>query len=164
MRLVMLEPDIAQNLGAIIRTGACLGLPVDVIEPCGFPFSLKAVRRSAMDYAEKAEIGHFASWQEYERHAALTGLRLVMVTPEAPLPSTAFAFGPDDALVLGSESTGLPQALRLGAHPAIAIPMLPGLRSLNVAIAAAMISGEALRQTANSTAGLLMIAETHNAR
>ncbi len=146
MRLALVEPDIAPNLGAIIRLGACMGLPIDVIEPCGFPFSLHAVRRSAMDYADHADITRHVSWQSYETHARTMGWRLVMVTPEAPVAYTAFAFSPDDVLVLGSESVGLPAPLRTGAGPAISIPMKHGLRSLNVAMAAAMVGGEALRQ------------------
>ncbi|HRE59930.1 MAG TPA: TrmH family RNA methyltransferase, partial [Micropepsaceae bacterium] len=112
MRLALVEPDIAPNLGAIIRLGACMGLPIDVIEPCGFPFSLHAVRRSAMDYADHADITRHVSWQSYETHARTMGWRLVMVTPEAPVAYTAFAFSPDDVLVLGSESVGLPAPLR----------------------------------------------------
>lgn len=151
MRLALVEPDIAPNLGAIIRLGACMGLPIDVIEPCGFPFSLHAVRRSAMDYADRAEIARYVSWTDYESHANTYGWRLVMLTPEAQTPYTSFAFGRDDVLVLGSESVGLPSRLRAGDFPAIAIPMEPGLRSLNVALAASMVCGEALRQTGRMT-------------
>ncbi|MFN4277148.1 MAG: tRNA (cytidine(34)-2'-O)-methyltransferase [Ferrovibrio sp.] len=144
MRLALFEPDIPPNLGTILRLGACLEVPVHVIEPCGFPFSVQAVRRSAMDYLEHADIRRHDSWEHFmaERPAG----RLVLMTTKAAIPYTEFRFAPDDILLLGRESKGAPDYVHAAADARLLIPLRPGLRSINVATAAAMVLGEALRQ------------------
>ncbi len=144
MRIALFEPDIPPNLGTILRLGACLDVPVHVIEPCGFPFSVQAVRRSAMDYLEHAAIHRHESWASFtaERPAG----RLVLLTTKAAIPYTAFRFAPDDILLLGRESRGAPDHVHAAADARLVIPIRASLRSINVATAAAMVLGEALRQ------------------
>lgn len=144
MRLALFEPDIPPNLGTILRLGACLDIPVHVIEPCGFPFSVQAVRRSAMDYLEHADITRHDSWEHF-RSERPTG-RLVLMTTKSAIPYTEFHFAPDDILLLGRESKGAPDYVHAAADARLLIPLRPGLRSINVATAAAMVLGEALRQ------------------
>jgi tRNA (cytidine/uridine-2'-O-)-methyltransferase len=144
MRLALFEPDIPQNTAAIIRLGACLGVAVDIIEPCGFLFSEAGFRRAGLDYVERAEIRRHPSWDAFR--AALTG-RLVLLTTKGPISYTAFGFAQDDTLILGRESAGVTEGVREAADARIRIPLRAGLRSLNVAQAAAMALGEALRQT-----------------
>ena len=144
MRLALFEPDIPQNTATIVRLGACLGVPVDVIEPCGFLFSEAGFRRAGLDYIERAEIVRHANWQAFREK---TPGRLVLLTTKAALAYTAFAFEGSDTLLLGRESAGVPDYVHEAAGARVAVPMRPGLRSLNVALAGAMILGEALRQT-----------------
>jgi tRNA (cytidine/uridine-2'-O-)-methyltransferase len=143
--LVLYQPDIPPNAGTLLRLGACLGVPVHVIEPCGFPFSDRAFRRAALDYPAHAEIHHHRSFAAFlaERPQG----RLVLLNPSGAIPYFAFRFAPDDMLILGRESTGAGPEVLAAAEHTLAIPMRPGLRSINVAIAAAMVLGEALRQT-----------------
>ena len=148
MRLALFEPDIPPNLGTILRLGACLDTPVHVIEPCGFPFSVQAVKRSAMDYLEHAEIHRHASWQHFQedrRTGHLAG-RLVLMTTRAAIPYTEFRFAADDILLFGRETKGVPDYVHAAADARLLIPIRPGLRSINVATAAASVLGEALRQ------------------
>jgi tRNA (cytidine/uridine-2'-O-)-methyltransferase len=146
MRLALFEPDIPPNLGTLLRLGACLEVPVHVIEPCGFPFSVQAVRRSAMDYLAHAEIHRHDSWERFvaERPPG----RLLLMTTKAAVPYTEFRFAPDDILLMGRESRGAPDHVHAAADARLAIPIKAGLRSINVATAAAMVLGEALRQCA----------------
>ena len=144
MRLALYEPDIPQNAGTLIRLGACLGVPVDIIEPCGFLFTDKALKRAGMDYLEMAEITRHASWEKF-REAAKG--RIVLLTSKASAPYIGFAFAPDDILLLGRESAGVPESVHDAADARLRIPLKPGLRSLNVAVAGAIVLGEALRQT-----------------
>ena len=144
MRLALFEPDIPQNTAALIRTGACLGIPVDIVEPCGFLFSEAGFRRAGLDYLSLAEVRRHPSWAAFQ--ATLDG-RLVLLTTKAALAYTAFAFAPGDAVLLGRESAGVPDFVHRSADAAIRIPMREGLRSINVAQAGAMVLGEALRQT-----------------
>ena len=144
MRLALFQPDQPGNVGAMVRLGACLGVPIDVIEPCGFPFSLRAVKRSALDYGEHAEISAHADWAAFR--AARPG-RLVLLTTKGSIAHTAAEYRPDDILLVGQESVGAPDHVHADASLRVRIPLAPGLRSLNVAIAAAMVLGEALRQT-----------------
>jgi tRNA (cytidine/uridine-2'-O-)-methyltransferase len=130
MRLVLFEPDIPQNCGALLRLGACLGVAVDIIEPCGFHLDEKRMRRAGMDYLDRANVKRHTSWDAYLRWRQG---RLILLTTRADAPYTTFAFRPDDNLMVGR--------IRL------AIPMCDGMRSINVAQAAAMAVGEALRQT-----------------
>jgi len=144
MRLALYEPDIPQNTGALIRLGACLGVAVDIIEPCGFLFSDKGLKRSGMDYLELAEVTRHASWAAFR--AGARG-RLVLLTSKASIPYTEFAFEADDIILLGRESAGVPDEVHDAAGARLRIPLKPGLRSLNVAQVGAMALGEALRQT-----------------
>ena len=143
MRIAVFEPDIPQNAAAIIRLGACLSLPIDIIEPCGFLFSDAGFRRAGLDYLERAEIVRHPSWEAF--CGARTG-RLVLLTTKASLAYTALAFMPSDTLLLGRESAGVPDFLHRAADERVRIPLKPGLRSLNLAQAGAMVLGEALRQ------------------
>jgi len=148
MRIALFEPDIPQNAGAILRLGSCLGVPVDIIEPCGFLFSEQGFRRAGMDYLERADWRRHASWDVFQAARAAEGPgRLVLLTSKAALPYTQFAFAAGDTLLFGRESAGVPDAVHESADARLRIPMRPGLRSLNVAQAAAMVVGEALRQT-----------------
>ncbi|HXJ00676.1 MAG TPA: tRNA (cytidine(34)-2'-O)-methyltransferase [Micropepsaceae bacterium] len=144
MRLCLFEPDIPQNAASIIRLGACLGVPVDIVEPCGFLFSEAGFRRAGLDYVERAEIVRHRSWETFR--AAAAG-RLVLLTTKASLPYTGFAFRGDDILVLGRESAGVPDHVHEAADIQLRIPLKAATRSINVAQAAAMVLGEALRQT-----------------
>ena len=144
MRLALFEPDIPQNTATIVRLGACLGVPVDVIEPCGFLFSEAGFRRAGLDYLDRAEIVRHPNWQAFREKAPG---RLVLLTTKAALAYTAFAFAASDTLLLGRESAGVPDDVHAAADARVLVPMRPGLRSLNVAMAGAMVLGEALRQT-----------------
>jgi tRNA (cytidine/uridine-2'-O-)-methyltransferase len=146
MRLALFEPDIPPNTGTLLRLGACLGVPVDIIEPCGFPFSEKSFRRAALDYLEHAEISHHSSWRAF-LEARAPG-RLVLLTTRATRAHTDFIFARDDTLIVGRETSGVPDFVHARADARLRIPMAPGLRALNVALAAAIVLGEALRQTA----------------
>ena len=148
LEIALFEPDIALNVGAIIRLGACLGVPVHVIEPCGFAFSERAWARSAMDYAEMAEIRHQPGWQAFRRETE--GQRLVALTTAGDRELGDFAFQPGDLLLMGRESAGLPDAVHAEADARVRIAMRPGARSLNVAIAAGIAAHEALRQIATA--------------
>jgi tRNA (cytidine/uridine-2'-O-)-methyltransferase len=144
MRLALYQPDIPQNAGAIVRLCACLGVPLDVIEPAGFLFTVREMRRVAMDYAPLADVTRHASWAAFlERRAG----RLVLLTTKAVTRHVDFAFAPDDVLLLGRESAGAPDEVHAAADARLRIPLRPGARSLNLAVAAGMVLGEALRQT-----------------
>lgn len=145
MRLALYQPDIPQNAGTLLRLGACLGVAVDLIEPCGFIFDDQRLRRSAMDYLAHAEIVRHSSWREFE--AGLGTARLVLLSAHAPTAYTEFSFRDSDVLLVGQESAGVPDEVRARADAALRIPLRPGLRSINVALAAAMVIGEAMRQT-----------------
>ena len=147
MRLALFQPDIPQNLGAAVRLGACLGVPVDVIEPCGFPLSDHAVRRAAMDYAERAEIVRHASWARFQEVPERAQGRLILFTTRAAGPFHQFQYRPDDVLLFGRESAGVPDDVHDAADVRLFIPLVAGARSLNVVNAAAIALGEALRQT-----------------
>jgi tRNA (cytidine/uridine-2'-O-)-methyltransferase len=144
LRLALFEPDIPQNTGTLLRMGACLGVGVDIIEPCGFLFTDKGLKRAGMDYLELANYRRHDSWAAFE--AQREG-RLVLLSSKASHPYTEFVFAADDVLLLGRESAGVPDSVRDAADARLRIPLMPGLRSLNVALAASMVLGEALRQT-----------------
>lgn len=143
MRLALYEPDIPQNCGALLRLGACLGIAVDIIEPCGFLFDEKRMRRAGMDYLDRVEVRRHASWDAYQR---VRQGRLILLTSRGSDLYTRFAFRPDDTVMVGRESAGVPEAVHRAADARLVIPMRQGLRSLNVAQAAAMAVGEGLRQ------------------
>jgi tRNA (cytidine/uridine-2'-O-)-methyltransferase len=148
MRLALYEPDIPQNAGSLIRLGACLGVPVDIIQPCGFLLTDRSFRRAGMDYLDHAQFARHDSWVAFLAgfRAAKPG-RLVLLTTQSTLAYTDFAFASGDTLLTGRESAGVPQDVHDAADARLVIPMVPGQRSLNVAQAAAMVLGEALRQT-----------------
>jgi len=145
MRLALYQPDIAQNAASLIRLGACLGVGVDIIEPCGFLFTDAGFRRAGMDYLEMAQMSRHSSWEAYL--AARGAGRIVLLTTKARDPYTNFAFDLDDTLLLGRESAGVPDEVHNRADARLRIPLRSGLRSINVAQAGAMVLGEALRQT-----------------
>lgn len=144
MRLALFEPDIPQNTAAIIRLGACLGVPVEIIEPCGFLFSEAGFRRAGMDYLELADVRRHPSW---ERFLAARDGRLVLMTTRAQVAYTAFSFCATDIILLGRESAGVPDSVHQAADSRLRVPLRAQLRSLNVALTAAIVIGEALRQT-----------------
>lgn len=144
MRIALFEPDIPQNTGTILRLGACFGMPVDVIEPCGFAFSDTKFKRAGMDYIDQVEIERHSSWAQYKQFAAAKNLRLLLLTTKSPLPYTDFKFSENDVLLLGRESSGVPQEVHDYVAARLTVPIKA--RSLNVAIAAAIVAGEAARQ------------------
>ncbi|MDQ4137059.1 MAG: tRNA (cytidine(34)-2'-O)-methyltransferase, partial [Pseudomonadota bacterium] len=147
-RLALYQPDIPQNTGTILRLAACLGVAVDIVEPAGFDVSDRNFRRAGLDYLDRVEIARHRSWRAFEYWRAAQGRRLVLATTQGSLPYTEFTFAEGDILLFGRESAGVPEEVHEAADARVVIPMRPGLRSLNVAVAAAMILGEALRQTA----------------
>jgi tRNA (cytidine/uridine-2'-O-)-methyltransferase len=147
MRVALFQPDIPQNLGAALRLGACLSVPVDVIEPCGFPLSDRAARRAAMDYAQRAEIVRHASWSRFLAAPERGRGRLLLFTTQGAEPFHSFQYRADDVLLFGRESAGAPPEVHEAADARLFIPLAAGARSLNVINAAAMALGEALRQT-----------------
>ena len=144
MRLALFQPDIAGNVGTILRLGACLGVPVDLIEPMGFPWSDRALARAGMDYAAGAEVVRHADWEAFA--GRLPG-RLVLLTTQAAVRLDEAEFAADDTLLLGSESARAPGYVHDRADLAVRVPMRADLRSLNVAVTAGIVLGEALRQT-----------------
>jgi tRNA (cytidine/uridine-2'-O-)-methyltransferase len=146
MELAIYQPDIPQNTGAMIRTSAALGVPLHIIEPCGFPFSDKGLRRTGMDYVDLAVITRHTSWDHFEDWRTGIGKRLILMTTKAGLSYTDFEFKSGDILLMGRESAGVPQAVHKCADFAVKIPLVKEARSLNVGTAAAMVLGEALRQ------------------
>lgn len=145
MRLALFQPDIPQNLGAAIRLAACLGVALDVIEPCGFPLSDVAIRRAAMDYGSVAKVRRHAGWRDFQADSVASG-RLVLFTTRAATPFHDFAFAAEDVLLFGRESAGAPDEVHDAADARLLIPLAPGARSLNVVTAATLALGEALRQ------------------
>jgi tRNA (cytidine/uridine-2'-O-)-methyltransferase len=144
MRLALYQPDIPQNAGAAMRLCACLGVGMDVIEPCGFLWDDKKIKRSAMDYIAGLDLARHSGWDAFL--AARPGSRLVLLTTRGALPYTDFTFAPGDILLTGRESAGVPDEVHDRADARLLIPMQPGMRSLNVINAASMVLGEALRQ------------------
>ena len=144
MRLALHQPDIAGNVGTILRLGACLSVPVDIIEPCGFPWNDRALRRAGMDYTEVAAVLRHPSWEDFER--ARSG-RLILLTTSGDVRLDEARFRAGDVLLLGSESRGVPAEVHERAALRVRIPQVTGTRSLNLAVAAGIALGEALRQT-----------------
>ena len=147
MRLALYEPDIPQNAGTILRLAACLGVAVDVIQPAGFDMTDRALRRAGLDYLAEVEIEQHQSFAVFEATRQARGSRLVLLTTRGAQAYTDFAFAEADTLLLGRESAGVPDTVRAAVDASVRIPIREGLRSLNVAVAAAMVLGEALRQT-----------------
>lgn len=155
MRLALYQPDIPQNCGALIRLGACLGVGIDIIEPCGFLLDDRRLRRAGLDYHSLAEVRRHRSWDAFrsalwpnsQLPAGNGPPRLLLLTTGGDQPYTQFAFAQSDVLLLGRESAGVPAEVHAAADARLVIPLRTGRRSLNVAQAGAMVLGEALRQT-----------------
>ncbi|MBO0766060.1 MAG: tRNA (cytidine(34)-2'-O)-methyltransferase [Hyphomicrobiaceae bacterium] len=147
MRFALYQPDIAQNTGTILRLAACMGVGVDVIAPTGFDMTDRALRRAGLDYLAHVELTRHASLADFLAAQRCDGSRLVLLTTRAEMLYTSFAFQASDWLLLGRESAGVPESVHWASSARVRIPMRAGLRSLNVAVAAAMVLGEALRQT-----------------
>ena len=143
--IALYQPDIAANTGTIARLCACLGLQLTIIEPAGFVWDDSKLRRAGMDYLDRASISRCPSWEQFQ--ADLGSRRLVLLTTKTTTSYLDFVFHQDDILLLGRESAGVPDAVHQSIAQRITIPMQPGARSLNVALACAMVAGEALRQT-----------------
>ena len=145
MRIALYQPEIAGNVGAVLRLGACMGVAVDLIEPMGFAWDDRRVRRTAMDYIDHVEVTRHADWASFA--AANEGARLVLFSSKATKSPYDHAFGPDDILLFGKESAGVPEHVADACDTRLRIPMRPQVRSLNLATSAALALGEALRQT-----------------
>jgi tRNA (cytidine/uridine-2'-O-)-methyltransferase len=145
MRIALFEPEIAQNVGAVLRLGACLGAGVDLIEPMGFAWDDRRVRRTAMDYIDHVEIVRHAGFEAFQ--ASIGASRLLLFTTKATQSPYDFAFLPDDILLFGKESAGAPPVVHDASHARLRIPIRPAVRSMNLATSAALALGEALRQT-----------------
>jgi tRNA (cytidine/uridine-2'-O-)-methyltransferase len=147
MRIALFQPDIPQNTGTILRLCACLNVEAHIIEPAGFPVSDKHFRRAGMDYLDQVSILRHNSWSTFEQWRRGEGLRLVLFSTKGAVPYLDFQYAASDILLFGRESAGVPDEVVAAADARLVIPIAQGLRSLNVAMAAAMALGEALRQT-----------------
>jgi tRNA (cytidine/uridine-2'-O-)-methyltransferase len=152
MRIALFEPDIPQNTGTILRLAACLGVEAHIIEPAGFPTSDRAFRRAGMDYLDRVSLQRHTSWQAFQAWRNAEGARLILFTTRASKSYLDHAFGRDDILLFGRESSGVPEEVHEAADVRLVIPMREGLRSLNVAMVAAMAAGEAIRQIGEARA------------
>jgi tRNA (cytidine/uridine-2'-O-)-methyltransferase len=148
LRIALYQPDIPGNTGTILRLAACLGLSVDIIEPAGFDVSDRNLKRAGMDYLAAVTLTRHVSWERFEEWRIQSGRRLVLGSTKAAGRYTDFFFRENDVLLFGRESAGVPDHVHEKADARILIPMVEGQRSINVAMSAAMIAGEALRQTA----------------
>jgi tRNA (cytidine/uridine-2'-O-)-methyltransferase len=147
LRLALYQPDIPQNAGTMIRMAACLGIAVDIVEPAAFDVSDRHFRRSGMDYLERAAVSRHDSFTAFEAWRRAAGRRLILAETDGSLRHLDFAFQPGDIVMVGRESAGVAAEVHAAADAVVHVPMRQGLRSLNVAVAAAMVIGEALRQT-----------------
>lgn len=145
MRIALFEPEIAGNVGAVLRLGACMGTAVDLVEPMGFEWDDRRVRRAAMDYIDHVDVTRHADFAAFR--SASAGRRLVLFTTKATQSPYDFAFRPDDVLVFGKESAGVPPEVAEACEVSLRIPMRSGVRSMNLAMSASLVLGEALRQT-----------------
>lgn len=147
VRLALYQPDMPQNVGAAIRIAACFATPLEIIEPCGFALTDKALRRAAMDYAGQARIERHASFGAFLASESQREGRLILLETDGAVRLHDFAFGAADTLIVGRESAGSPPDLYAAAHAVVRIPLAPGARSLNMAVAGAVAMAEAMRQT-----------------
>lgn len=147
IRLALFQPDIPQNAGTLLRLGACLGLGLDIIEPCGFLWDDKRMRRAGMDYLDRVDVVRHSSWAQFQNWRQDAARRLVLLTTKGADRLDHFVFQTGDVLLAGRESAGVPPEVAQAADAAIRIPMAPHLRSLNVAVASSLAAWEALRQT-----------------
>ncbi len=146
MKITLYQPDIPQNLGAMIRLCACTGTSLDIIEPCGFLWDERKIRQSALDYYNKVTVQHHQDWDGFfERYKNKN--RIILMSTKTDIPYHSFKFEKDDILLAGQESAGVPENIHKSVDHALCIPMKHGLRSLNIVNATSMILGEALRQT-----------------
>ena len=145
MRIALYQPDMAGNVGAVLRTSACFGVICDIIEPCGFAFSERALKRSGMDYMDHVQIQRHADWSTFLE--TLDGARIVLMSSKASTPLPQFTFQPDDIILMGSESKGAPPEVHARADARVCIPMAAGFRSLNISVSAGIALAEGLRQT-----------------
>jgi tRNA (cytidine/uridine-2'-O-)-methyltransferase len=146
IRIALYEPDIPQNTGTILRLCACLGIEVHIIEPAGFPVTDRAFRRAGMDYLDQVSLTRHPSFSAFEVWRVRERLALVLLTTAAERSYVEHTFSDDQVLLFGRESAGVPEAVHKAADARLRVPMRPGMRSINVAMAAAMVAGEALRQ------------------
>lgn len=144
MRVALYQPEIAGNVGAVLRLSACFGVSVDLIEPLGFGFSDKRLKRAGMDYADHVQVTRHADWTAFR---AVASGRIVLLSSKATQSLYDARFSPDDTLLMGSESAGVPDDVRAACEDAVRIPLMPGLRSLNLGVATGIALAEALRQT-----------------
>jgi tRNA (cytidine/uridine-2'-O-)-methyltransferase len=151
MQIALFQPDIPQNTGTILRLCACLNVTAHIIEPAGFPVSDRHFRRAGMDYLDQVAIMRHDSWSKFEQWRNDKGCRLILFTTKGTCPYLDYRFDAADMLLFGRESAGVPDEVAAAADARLVIPIEPGLRSLNVAMAAAMALGEALRQTGRAT-------------
>ncbi len=147
MRVALYQPDIPQNTGTILRLAACLNVAVDVIEPAGFDLSSRALKRAALDYFEAVSITRWGTFAAFKSAAQAQGSRIVLLTTRAAIAHTSATFQPSDILLAGRESAGVPADVHAAVDLRVRVPMREDLRSLNVAVALAMVLGEGLRQT-----------------
>lgn len=147
MRLALYQPDIPQNTGTLLRLAACMDIGIDIIEPCGFVLDDKRMRRAGMDYLHRVDLVRHNSWDAFTQAKQKTGGRLILLSTKAAHVYTDFTYQTDDTLLVGRESEGVPDDVHDQADERLIIPMQDGMRSLNVAISAAMVLGEGLRQT-----------------
>lgn len=147
MRVALYQPDIPQNTGTVLRMAACLKITVEIIGPAGFDMSDRALRRAGLDYLDRVDIERHLSFAAFENRRRERGGRLLLLTTAGAAPYTGFHYGHGDVLLAGRESAGVPPEVHEAADARLTIPMSTGLRSLNVAVALAMVLGEALRQT-----------------
>ena len=145
--IALYQPDIANNTGTLIRLGACLGITIHIIHPTGFPFSAKSLARAGLDYVDHAAVREHASWAQFNAWRHEAGRRLVLLTTKAETSAYAVDYGNNDILMVGRESAGVPDTVAEACDLRIRIPMRSGLRSINVALAATLVLGEAKRQT-----------------
>jgi tRNA (cytidine/uridine-2'-O-)-methyltransferase len=146
LRIALYQPDIPGNTGTILRMAACFGIGVDVIEPAGFDISDRSLKRAGMDYLEQAALTRHANWEQFQEWRLGEKRRLLLFSTKAAEPYTQFRFQRGDILLLGRESAGVPDEVHQAADARLIIPMVPGARSLNLALSAAIATGEALRQ------------------
>jgi tRNA (cytidine/uridine-2'-O-)-methyltransferase len=146
LRIALYQPDIPGNTGTILRMAACFGIGVDLIEPAGFDVSDRSLKRAGMDYLEQAALTRHADWQHFQNWRQGEQRRLLLFSTKAAVPYTQFTFRQGDILLLGRESAGVPDEVHQSADARLIIPMVPGARSLNLALSAAVATGEALRQ------------------
>jgi len=160
-RIALYQPDIPHNTGAILRFAACVGVDVDIIEPAGFDLSDRGLKRAGMDYVERAVLRRHISFDAFEEWRHGQSGRLVLFSTKAEQAYTDFAFRADDVLLFGRESAGVPESVHERAEARLIVPMRPGLRSINLAMTVAMVTGEALRQT-GGLPGALAVEEDTN--